>query len=413
MTDSKEFHLFEVFGVELEYMLVQKNSLDILSKVDELLKAADGDYTTDHVEGNIGWANELALHVMEIRNDVPDSHLEGLAEQFLTQITKANTLAKRLDGKLMPGSMHPWMNPAREAKLWPHEYHEIYEQFDKVFNCRRHGWANLQSCQLNLPFSGDAEFEKLHAAIRFLLPLLPGLASSSPIAECQKSNFLNYRLHVYKENAQKTPLVAGDCIPEPIYTKKSYQTELLPKIFEQIKPFDPEGNLQYEWLNARGAIARFDRNAIEIRILDMQENPFADISICLAIVAVLKRLCADHFAPIRDIKQWPVAPLKEILEDHKKDAGDTVIRNRDYLKSFGLKCKDIQSKELWEYLIFDQAGHVSNDKIFTANLRKILKEGVLAKRILKATGENFSKASLHEVYGELCACLAEGRMFNV
>jgi hypothetical protein len=31
--------------------------------------------------------------------------------------------------------------------------------------------------------------------------------------------------------------------------------------------------LRHEWVNARGAIARFDRSAIEIRVLDVAECP--------------------------------------------------------------------------------------------------------------------------------------------
>ena len=39
-------------------------------------------------------------------------------------------------------------------------------------------------------------------------------------------------------------------------------------MYRQIAPLDPDHVVQYEWLNSRGAIARFDRNAIEIRVID-------------------------------------------------------------------------------------------------------------------------------------------------
>ena len=41
---------------------------------------------------------------------------------------------------------------------------------------------------LNLPFSSDEEFGRLHAAIRLLLPLLPALAASSPLVEVYRAN---------------------------------------------------------------------------------------------------------------------------------------------------------------------------------------------------------------------------------
>ncbi|HAL85576.1 MAG TPA: hypothetical protein DCM31_01010, partial [Deferribacteraceae bacterium] len=37
-------------------------------------------------------------------------------------------------------------------------------------------------------------------------------------------------------------------------------------MYRDIAPYDPECILQEEWLNSRGAIARFDRKAIEIRL---------------------------------------------------------------------------------------------------------------------------------------------------
>ena len=57
------------------------------------------------------------------------------------------------------------------------------QAFDRIFSCQGHGWANLQSMHINLPFADDAEFGRLHAAIRFLLPLLPGLTASSPVMD--------------------------------------------------------------------------------------------------------------------------------------------------------------------------------------------------------------------------------------
>ena len=49
----------------------------------------------------------------------------------------------------------------------------VYEAFDRIFDCRGHGWANLQSVHLNLPFGDDDEFGRLHAAIRSSFPCCP------------------------------------------------------------------------------------------------------------------------------------------------------------------------------------------------------------------------------------------------
>ena len=80
---------------------------------------------------------------------------------------------------LLPGGVHPWMDPSKETRLWPHEYNEVYRSFDRIFGCAGHGWSNLQSTHLNLPFADDDEFGRLHAAIRAILPLLPALNTVS------------------------------------------------------------------------------------------------------------------------------------------------------------------------------------------------------------------------------------------
>jgi len=48
------------------------------------------------------------------------------------------------------------MDPNREMVIWPHDYSVVYEAFNRIFDCRGHGWANLQAVHLNLPFADDA-----------------------------------------------------------------------------------------------------------------------------------------------------------------------------------------------------------------------------------------------------------------
>ncbi len=133
--------------------------------------------------GAISWSNELVAHVVELKTSEPAAALAGLAQAFAEHVRRINDLLRPLGARLMPTGMHPWMDPARETRLWPHDYSEVYANFDRIFDCRGHGWSNLQSVHLNLPFADDEEFGRLHAAIRLLLPILPALAASSPIVE--------------------------------------------------------------------------------------------------------------------------------------------------------------------------------------------------------------------------------------
>jgi len=163
---KRGFGLFERFGVELEYMIVDAETLDIRAEADLLIQAESGSLDGDVSRGPFEWSNELALHVIELKTGKPASRLHGLDQGFQEEVRHINGQLARSGARLLPGAMHPWMNPARESKLWPHSNGEIYAAFHRIFNCSGHGWTNLQSAHLNLPFRTPAEFRRLHTAIR-------------------------------------------------------------------------------------------------------------------------------------------------------------------------------------------------------------------------------------------------------
>lgn len=187
------FHAFTVYGVELEYMIVDRLTLSVLPINDELLRRAAGKYVSDVDRGKLGWSNEVVLHLIELKNKHPDPSLEGLSIAFQAEIIYIEQQLEPLGARLMPTAMHPWMNPSAETRLWPHDNALIYKTYDRIFNCRKHGQANLQSMHLNLPFADDAEFSRLHSAIRLLLPIIPAMAASSPLVEGRASGYLDYR----------------------------------------------------------------------------------------------------------------------------------------------------------------------------------------------------------------------------
>jgi hypothetical protein len=56
-------HLFQGYGVELEYMIVDRDTLAVKPIADELLKYELGRYDSDFENGMVTWSNELVLHV--------------------------------------------------------------------------------------------------------------------------------------------------------------------------------------------------------------------------------------------------------------------------------------------------------------------------------------------------------------
>lgn len=403
--------LFEGLGVELEYMIVDSETLSVKPVSDEVLKSLCGNYASEVEVGDFCWSNELVLHVLEVKTNGPSRHLEALPEGFQSQVTRINEILRPLGAQLMPTAMHPWMDPDTESRLWPHEYNLVYESYHRIFDCRGHGWSNLQSVHANLPFSSEEEFGRLHAAIRLLLPLLPALAASSPILDARVTGILDNRLEVYRENQKRVPSITGQVVPEAVFTRRDYEEQILQAIYQEIAPLDPEKILQYEWLNSRGAIARFDRNTIEIRVLDMQECPKADIAVCCLIVAVLRELVREAWTGWEQQKAWETTPLAALFRRTAVQAEETVIEDPAYLECFGLSSDCCTAGELWEHLA-EAVPWPASLAPLQEPIQLILQQGPLARRILRAVGPDPSLEHLRSVYRELCGCLAAGQMFS-
>ncbi|WPP50912.1 carboxylate-amine ligase [Catalinimonas niigatensis] len=413
MQKRKPLHLFQAYGVELEYMIVDKNTLNVKPIADELLKAAAGDYVDEFENGPVTWSNELVRHVIELKCSQPSADLWKLGQDFATNIRQINQLLTRFDAKLMPSAAHPWMNPAEETQLWPYGNKEIYETYDRIFNCKGHGWSNLQSTHLNLPFSGDDEFARLHAAIRVLMPIMPALTASSPILESQYTGKLDKRLDYYQQNQKRIPQITGRVIPEQAFNKADYQKLIYDPITQAAKPLDKDNVLEAVWLNSRGAIARFDRGSIEIRILDIQESPMADLAILNLITHVLKMLIEGKLIGLEEQQQWTVDSLYTIFQNIIQDAENTNIENIDYLSLFQWKGSSARAKQLWMHLYkLVQKQYPEAMQPWTSSLDTILLRGSLGSRILNLADGIYNRENLKLIYGELCDCLEENETFE-
>jgi carboxylate-amine ligase len=400
---------FAGYGIELEYMIVDRQTLSVMPVADVLLRAASGSNGSDVDRGRFGWSNEIVLHLVELKNIRPESALESLAAGFQAEVGVIDRLLAPLGARLMPGGMHPWMNPAADTRLWPHDHAPLYQAYDRIFGCRQHGQANLQSMHLNLPFAGDDEFARLHAAVRLLLPILPALAASSPVSDGAPSGYLDTRLAAYSTAVTRVPSVIGQVIPDTAASCADYEAQVLAPMYRDIAPLDPEGVLRHEWLNARGAIPRFERNALEIRVIDVQECPQADLAIAAVTTAVIRALYDGRWSPLATQQAFGTDALANILHACIRDADAAVIDDAGYLRQLGFPGRSGQAGELWRHLV--ETTLPDHDGPWNAPLRVILDQGPLARRILRAIGTDASKARLQTVYRALCDCLETGRMF--
>ncbi len=402
--------LLKAIGIEIEFMIVDHRTLSVKAIADELMRAASGSYATDIESGPIAWSNELPLHLIELKTNGPVASLSGAASLFRAEVTRINEHLAGMGATLMPSAMHPWMEPS-EFEVWPHGHNEIYEAFDRIFDCRGHGWSNLQACQLNLSFGSDEEFGRLHAAIRLALPILPALAASSPVVEGRLTGVRDTRIAVYRRNAAPVPFVSGNVIPEPVYTQRAYETQILDRIYADLAPLDPEGILRHEWVNSRGCIARFDRGSIEIRLLDAQECPEADLAIAAAVLALVRSLVDEQLLPHAAQASWSVERLADIMELTVRDGEAAVIRDAGYLEALGYPGRSCRAGELWSHLCAPLIGRADMAE-HREPLEVILREGTLSTRIAAALGDAPDRARLRAVYADLVACLAGGGMYR-
>jgi len=407
------FSLFERFGVELEYMIVRRDDLRIAPWSDRVLVGADGNIVSDIERGIVTWSNELTAHVIELKTTDPVVSLDGYAEAFASEVGELNRRFAAHDAMLLPTAMHPLMRP-EESVLWSHDNNDIYAAFDRIFDCRGHGWSNLQSVHLNLPFANDDEFARLHAAIRLVLPLLPSLAASSPVVEGKLTGFADNRLAYYRNNSAKIPELCGRVIPEPVYSEADYQRAIFEPIGRALAPHDPDGMLEPVFSNSRGAIARFDRGSIEIRLLDLQECPAADLSIVRTIVALLRELVAETLLPLTAQQAATIDELAPVFHACVEQGDFAKIDTAILHLAFGWQGNDTPTAhDLWRTAITRLNPTAEASPAEQAAQQTYLTQGTLSRRITTALGSSPTPESITALYRQLAEGAAENRMLGV
>ena len=411
------YRLFERFGIELEYMIVDRDTLDVLPVCDKLLREASGgedaaDYEPDGPYG-IGWCNELALHVVELKTASPARSLSPLAGMFADHVRRVDALLAPMNAMLLPTGMHPWMDPDRELRLWPHENNEIYRTFDRIFSCSGHGWANLQSTHINLPFGDDAEFAQLHRAVRAVLPLLPGLAASTPSMDGVATGFADARLDVCRAKSKRIPSAAGIVVPEPSAREVSTRTRcwagstaILSRTTRKVSCVTNGPT--------RGAIARFTRGSIEIRVIDLQECPSADLAVCSLTIALVRALVENRWTDATTLDKLESVDLSAVLLAGIREGEQAVVRCEPLLRALGIRQAQATVGEVWSHVAESLLDARSAEGVAA---RRVVDAGTLSSRITAAlgkpaAGERVDRDRLRDVYAELARGLVEDRMFR-
>jgi len=123
----------------MEYMIVDRTTLDIKPITDQVLREVSGANVNEVVRDGLAWSNELVLHVIELKTNGPARDFTKLPALFQHDIAEINRRLEAHNARLMPTAAHPWMDPYTQMHLWPYEYNPIYEAYDRIFNCKGHG----------------------------------------------------------------------------------------------------------------------------------------------------------------------------------------------------------------------------------------------------------------------------------
>lgn len=284
----------EVLGPEHEFSLVNEE-LKALPIVDKMIKDFCGRIVNFVELPKFTFGKELQTHVMEIKPHTPFRSPEKFEETMQEAVlTMTDFLEKKYRAHLLGTGMHPLLK-LDETGVWSHRHRKIYQAYSKVFNLKRHGWLNIQSFQLNIPYSNEKTAILMHNLLAEICTYLLAFSASSPIYEGKIGGLTDNRLHFYRQNQREVPSIVGDVIPEYVSSFKQYRKEIIEQYSLDLAHAGVDKCLLHkDWVNSRGVIFRFDRKALEIRIMDEQECIKADVALSCFVRATLRGMLKEE-----------------------------------------------------------------------------------------------------------------------
>jgi glutathione synthase/RimK-type ligase-like ATP-grasp enzyme/gamma-glutamyl:cysteine ligase YbdK (ATP-grasp superfamily) len=308
----RHFRPFSMAGIELEYPVVDAE-LNPVSLVEDALRSIAGRPTSDVIVDGAGFSNEIADHVFEIKTAEPLRSLRDAETVLARGVARfSSTLAREFGARLLPTGMHPWLDP-HSARLWTRSNSRIYQTYARVFDIHSHGWMNVHAAHLNLPLGREREAVAMYNAAAILTPYLPALAASSPMYGGELGPAVDNRLSWIVEHQSIIPESCGAIVPEYIESFADYRKTVLAPMYRALDSHPESSALRHEFLNARGAVFKFSRKAMEIRVLDTQECVKMDIAIAVFVRSALRYLTRrilagrlhrpDHDMLVHDFRQ--------------------------------------------------------------------------------------------------------------
>jgi gamma-glutamyl:cysteine ligase YbdK (ATP-grasp superfamily) len=387
-------------GPEHEFSLVNEE-LQALPIVDKVIKDFCGKVVNFVELPRFTFGKELQLHVMEIKANAPFKSPELFEETMQNAVaTLLDFLEKKYHAHLLGTGMHPLLR-LEKTSVWPHRHRKIYQEYSKVFNLKQHGWLNIQSFHLNLPYSQEEKGVLLHNMLAGLCAYLPAISASSPICEGAIGPNVDNRLYFYKVNQREVPSITGDVIPEPVSSFNQYRREVIGQYSQDLAKAGAGKTILFkEWVNSRGVIFRFDRSALEVRVMDEQECVKSDVALSCFIRAALRGLIAERIEPLQHqllVRDFNSVMAKGLNAKVLHPNGETARQVCQHLFNLALEnAEEDEKKYLW----------IVKKRIESGNLSELIRE-----RISKKAQKTDLEEAILSVYSTLIKCLADNQPY--
>ena len=355
---------------------------------------------------DVRWTSDRWEHVLTLSLPKPAKRLFTQTKRMKAEVRSMNALLAERNALLVPLAAHPFNDG---ATLVHHAEDPANAVLAKLFDLRLPGWCNSQIIGLQLPFSNDDEFSRLHASVRLLLPLLPAIGAASPFLRGEFTGIMSARMDACLHHVDAAPELIGPVIPEAVFSEEDYYRAVFSPMAQALVRMDAAQVLDHFSMNARAAVARFDRGDVELRVMDVQECVSANLALAELTMCVLRAMGSGRWVSPYLQRAWSEDDLYPIFQQTVREGGQAVITNRDYLLMFGLmKQEQMSAQKIWQHLFVELYGDLSHD--CRRVLAHILEHGCLAFRMLRKVGRKPSPGALADLVDALGQCLAKDEL---
>lgn len=393
----RSYGTLEVMGPEHEFSLVD-SEMEPLPIVEKVIDAFYGRISNAVYLSKFAIRKEFPLHIIEIKGTAPFESPELLEESMQAATRSLLEFVKRkYRARLLGTGMHPLLH-LEETGTRP--YDNVAQEFRKVFPMKRHGWLNIQSFQINLPYSNEVEAISLYNALVHLCAYLPAISASSPICEGHLTSFSDFRLYNSQMKAREIPSIAGDVVPDYISSFDQYRREVADKYLCELADAGVSTEGFVDYINQRAAVFKFERNAVEVRVMDEQECIKSDVALSCFVRSTIRGLTTLNSE---------ILPHQLLVNDYR-----AIIK--DGLQAKVLHPTGKTAQEVCQYFL-DLASKYADEheKKYLWIIEKRIKEGnlseIIRKRVLiRAQKTTFKEATIN-IYSKLAKCVYDNEPY--